>query len=61
MTKLQKCPACENEVSTKSENCQHCGQPIRRGFLGRSGTERALNTIVLILILLAAFASCPKL
>jgi endogenous inhibitor of DNA gyrase (YacG/DUF329 family) len=25
---LVKCPECGSEVSTKAENCQHCGAPV---------------------------------
>jgi hypothetical protein len=40
---LIKCPACSKEVSDQADTCPACGQPIRRGFLGRAGTERTFN------------------
>lgn len=52
--KLVQCPACHKEVSSEADKCPSCGQPIKRGFLGRSGTERAFNVGCLAVILVIA-------
>jgi len=52
------CPQCRGQASPEAERCPHCGHPIKRGFLGQAGTEKALNVgclIVLILIGLILF------
>jgi hypothetical protein len=62
---LIKCPACSKEVSDQADTCPACGQPIRRGFLGRAGTERTFNVGCLIVVLvigaLAVLAMCSTL
>ena len=51
---LVKC-LCGNVVSQKADRCPRCGHPIRRGFLGAAGGERALNIAVLIGLVLFCF------
>jgi hypothetical protein len=62
---LQICPACKAQVSRDADICPHCGHPIKRGFLGRAGTERVLNVgcfiIVLVILALAVLFSCSGL
>jgi hypothetical protein len=62
---LIKCPACSKEVSDQADTCPACGQPIRRGFLGRAGTERTFNVGCLIVVLvigaLVVLAMCSTL
>jgi len=52
---LVTCPACKREVSSEADRCPHCGQPIKRGLLGRAGTERVLNIGCLIILMIIAF------
>src|ERR1035437_10295366 len=40
---LRPCPACRAQVSNETDTCPHCGHPIKRGFLGKAGTERVFN------------------
>ena len=49
------CPACKGTASKEADRCPHCGHPIKRGFLGKAGTERAFNAgcLFIILVLLA--------
>jgi hypothetical protein len=47
------CPECGKPVSGEADNCPHCGIPIKRGFLGKAGTERALNLGCLFAIMVA--------
>jgi uncharacterized paraquat-inducible protein A len=54
---LRLCPACRAQVSYEAEICPHCGHPLKSGFLGKAGTERTLNTGVLIIILAVIFLS----
>jgi hypothetical protein len=60
--KLIQCPACKREVSSAADSCPACGQPIRRGFLGRAGTERIFNigclTVILVIGTLLLLGSC---
>jgi len=55
--KLIECPACHKQVSSEADTCPSCGQPIKRGFIGRSGTERVLNVgcLIIILVLIVYF------
>lgn len=52
---LIRCPACQTEVSRQAVACPKCGQPIRRGFLGRGPIERAINILVLGGLIFVAF------
>ncbi len=45
------CRACGKDIDAAGDTCPSCGQPIKGGFLGRPGTERALNIGCLIIIL----------
>jgi predicted amidophosphoribosyltransferase len=45
------CPTCKGTASREADRCPHCGHPIKRGFLGKAGTERTLNVGCLIIIL----------
>jgi hypothetical protein len=49
---LIECPECKHQISKKADTCPSCGHPIRRGFLGRAGTERFLNVGCLIYLLI---------
>ena len=46
---LANCPECNKVVSDTADRCPQCGCPIARGFLGRAGTERTMNVIVLVI------------
>jgi uncharacterized paraquat-inducible protein A len=62
---LETCPACRAQVSREADVCPHCGHPIKRGFLGRAGTERVLNVgcfiIILVIVALVVLGSCSGL
>jgi hypothetical protein len=62
---LKFCPACRAQVSNETDICPHCGHPIKRGFLGKAGTERVLNVgcliIVLVVLALVVLGSCSGL
>jgi hypothetical protein len=47
---LLPCPSCRSNVSRQAEICPQCGHPLKRGFMGKPGTERALNLGCLFLI-----------
>lgn len=54
---LIQCPECKGQVSSEADVCPKCGHPVKRGFLGKAGTERIVNVGCLIIILVAlAFA-----
>jgi hypothetical protein len=46
------CPGCGRAVSREADTCPGCGKPIKRGFLGKAGGERIVNTGCLIVILI---------
>jgi len=48
---LVTCPACNRAASKEADRCPHCGHPIKRGFLGRAGTERFVNLGCLFIIM----------
>ena len=47
---LITCPECKKETSDSADRCPHCGFAIKRGFLGKAGGERIVNTTVLVII-----------
>lgn len=49
------CPSCGNRCSKLVDRCLKCGHPVHRGFLGWAGTERLLDIVVLIVILVGVF------
>jgi predicted amidophosphoribosyltransferase len=55
LMELVTCPACKREVSSEADRCPNCGQPIKRGLLGRAATERAFNIGLLIILMIIAF------
>ena len=55
---LITCPACQRQVSTNADRCPHCGEPIKRGFLGKSGFERTANVIVLAVLIVSFLYGC---
>jgi hypothetical protein len=48
--RLINCPVCGQQVSSEAERCPTCAQPIKRGFMGRAGGERALNVTCLVIV-----------
>ena len=57
---LIKCPSCSKDVSDQADTCPACGHPIKRGFLGRAGTERTFNIgslVVVIVVVVLAMAT----
>lgn len=60
--RLIQCPACTKPLSKMAEICPSCGHPVKRGFLGRSGKERAVNVgcLLILIIVLAILLSGPK-
>lgn len=57
-----RCPACRGPASPEADRCPHCGHPIKRGFLGRAGGERAINLGCLIFVAVAfllMLGGCP--
>lgn len=61
---LRKCPSCGNPVSPEADKCPHCGHPIKRGFLGKSGTERIFNVgcliIIMVIVVLVLLGTCSR-
>jgi hypothetical protein len=49
---MKPCPICGNIVSPNADRCPKCGEPIKRGFLGRAGAERFWNVGCLIVLLI---------
>ena len=56
------CPECGRQVSDQADTCGH---PLKRGFLGRAGTERTFNVgclaVVLVIGVLVVLAMCSTL
>ncbi|MBM3859287.1 MAG: hypothetical protein FJ395_06520 [Verrucomicrobia bacterium] len=50
-----QCPECKKQVSNEADKCPNCGIPIKRGLLGKAGTERVINVgcLVILLVLVA--------
>ena len=52
-------------MSDQADTCPACGHPLKRGFLGRAGTERTFNVgclaVVLIIGVLVVLAMCSTL
>lgn len=61
---MLKCPACRHTVSSAADRCPSCGHPIKRGFLGRAGTERHFNVgcliVVIVVLALTMAAMCTR-
>jgi len=59
------CPECGRQVSDQADTCPACGHPLKRGFLGRAGTERTFNVgclaVVLVIGVLVVLAMCSTL
>jgi hypothetical protein len=59
---LIKCPSCAKDVSDQADTCPACGHPIKRGFLGRAGTERTFNigclVVVIVVLVLVVAGMC---
>jgi hypothetical protein len=59
---LIKCPSCSRDVSDQVDTCPACGHPIKRGFLGRAGTERTFNigclVVVIVVLVLVVAGMC---
>jgi len=50
---LITCPGCGKPVSKQADRCPNCGHPIKRGLLGKAGTERVINVTILVIIIIA--------
>ena len=50
---LIACPGCRRPLSKHADRCPSCGHPIKRGFLGKAGAERAVNVTVLVIVIIA--------
>jgi uncharacterized membrane protein YvbJ len=61
---LIPCPDCGRQVSQDADVCPQCGRPIKRGFLGKAGTERTVNVgcliILLVFLALGLVAMCAR-
>jgi predicted amidophosphoribosyltransferase len=61
---LIKCPSCSKDVSDQADVCPACGHPIKRGFLGRAGTERHFNigclVVVIVVVVLTMALMCSR-
>ena len=62
--KMLTCPACRHTVSSEADRCPVCGHPIKRGFLGRAGTERRFNvgclTAIIVVVALTMAMMCTR-
>jgi len=54
----KRCPECDAIVSRQADVCPRCGHPLKRGFLGAAGTERALNITCLVVVLVLIVPAC---
>ncbi len=52
------CPVCARQCSPEADRCPQCSHPIKRGFLGRAGTERTFNVIVASVVVVMLLAWC---
>lgn len=56
------CPACGGIASKEADRCPHCAHPIKRGLLGKAGTERYVNVgclvIIMVIVALALLRGC---
>ena len=59
------CRSAAGRVSDQADTCPACGHPLKRGFLGRAGTERTFNVgclaVVLVISVLVVLAMCSTL
>ena len=63
LLRLIKCPGCPHRVSDQADRCPACGHPIKRGFLGRIGTEGTFTIaglVVLIVVVLTMATMCAR-
>jgi len=61
---LITCPECSKQASDQADACPSCEHPIKRGFLGRAGTERRFNigclTAIIIIVALTMAMMCAR-
>ena len=62
--RLIKCPECPHRVSDQADRCPACGHAIKRGFLGRSGTEGTFTiaglVVLIVVVVLTMATMCAR-
>ena len=63
LLRLIKCPGCPHRVSDQADRCPACGHAIKRGFLGRIGTEGTFTIagpVLLVVVVLTMATMCAR-